>query len=78
MLLAIPLLLLEGPISEIYVFIAAISLFDGIYLRHLLQRLGRQEEQLDQLRLDQEKLRKQLHGNREFIRASEYTFKLEE
>ncbi|MUG89072.1 sensor histidine kinase [Paenibacillus timonensis] len=77
-LLTIPLLFLEAPLSEVYAFIAAVSLFDGIYIRHLLLRRVRQEEQLDKLRLDQEKLRKQLHGNREFIRASEYTFKLEE
>ncbi|WP_178023169.1 histidine kinase [uncultured Paenibacillus sp.] len=77
-LLAIPPLFLEETLATVYGFIAALSLFNGILVRRLLLRLSRQEEQLDKLRLDQEKMRKQLNGNREFIRASEYAYKLEE
>ncbi|WP_068784916.1 sensor histidine kinase [Paenibacillus phocaensis] len=77
-LLAIPLLFLEGALAVVYAFIVALSLLAGICVHRLLLRLSQQEEQLDKLRLDQQKLRKQLHGNQEFIRASEYTFKLEE
>jgi signal transduction histidine kinase len=77
-LLAIPLLFLKGTLAVVYAFIVIICWFNRYLFYRLLLRLNRQEEQLDKLRLKQDKLRKQLNDNEDFIRASEYTYKLEE
>ncbi len=77
-LLAVPLLFLKGTLAAVYAFIVIISLLNRHHVRRLLMRLSRQEEQLDKLRLTQDKLRKRLNDNEDFIRASEYTYKLEE
>ncbi|MGG6309865.1 sensor histidine kinase [Paenibacillus macerans] len=76
--LIVPAVFLHGTLLIIYAFIALISLFNSLLVQRLIRRMNQQEGQLDKMREDQEKLRKQLHENREFIRASEYTYKLEE
>ncbi|GGF83171.1 sensor histidine kinase [Paenibacillus aceti] len=61
-----------------YGLIVLLSLFNYLLLGRLCTKVNKQEEQLDQLRHSQDQLRRKLHENEEFIRVSEYTYKLEE
>lgn len=77
--MALPLLFLsEMQLQLGYAFITALFAFNGTYAELLQGRMQRQEQQLDKLRGAQERLLNRLHENEDFIRASEYTYKLEE
>lgn len=80
-LLAILLLpLIWLPITLAYQYGLA-ALFSFVIYTMLVQfttRLASQEDQIDTMRKDMAKLAKILNENKEFIRQSEYTFKLEE
>lgn len=77
--MALPLLFLsELQLQLGYAFITAFFAFNGTYADLLQGKIRRQEEQLDKLRGTQERLMNRLHENEDFIRAAEYTYKLEE
>ncbi|RCX22765.1 signal transduction histidine kinase [Fontibacillus phaseoli] len=77
--MAVPLLIIDQQnLFPLYAFIALLVFFNGNYAHRYTNKILRQDQQLDKMRNDQEKLTKRLHENQEFIRASEYTYKLEE
>lgn len=77
--MALPLLLVEPMQLQFwYGFIALLLAFNGTSTAHLRSKVQRQEEQLDKFRETHERLLNRLHENEDFIRASEYTYKLEE
>lgn len=77
-LLLIPAMFIPRPLLFLYVFFTFVSLFNSFLLSRYTLRMDAQEKQLDKMWGEQEKLRKQLNENQEFIRVSEYTYKLEE
>ncbi|MCR8642730.1 histidine kinase [Paenibacillus sp. N1-5-1-14] len=62
----------------LYGLSALLSLLLLVTVQVLIDRFNRLEAQSDVLRIDIQRLTKKLHGNTEFIRQSEYTYKLEE
>ncbi|WP_410767981.1 sensor histidine kinase [Fontibacillus sp. BL9] len=75
----VPLLIIDQQnLFLLYSFVALLVFFNGNYASRQTGKMQRQEELLDKMRDDQEKLAKRLHENQEFIRASEYMYKLEE
>lgn len=77
-LLLVPVVFIQRPLLFLYIFLAIVSMFNSILLSRYSQKADKQEKLLDKMRVEQEKLRKQLNENQEFIRVSEYTYKLEE
>jgi signal transduction histidine kinase len=78
LLLFVPLWLISGSLLMLYGLIAVLSLLNYLLIRKSRDKAEKQEEQLDQMRQSQDQLRRKLHENEEFIRVSEYTYKLEE
>ncbi|MBE9915863.1 sensor histidine kinase [Paenibacillus donghaensis] len=74
----LPLLFLHGDIMILYAFAAALSFFGYVMVRHYMGRVVKQEDELERMRKDLQKMAKRLNENREFARASEYMVKLEE
>ncbi|MFD1177778.1 sensor histidine kinase [Paenibacillus puldeungensis] len=77
-LLLFPVVFIQRPLLFLYIFLAVVSMFNSILVSRYSQKISKQEKLLDKMRVEQEKLRKQLNENQEFIRVSEYTYKLEE
>ncbi len=78
LMLLLPLVWIPDTLAYPY---GLVSLFSLVIFNMLVQfsaRLQLQETQLDFMRKDLAKLSKNLNENKEFIRQSEYTFKLEE
>ncbi|CRK81543.1 sensor histidine kinase [Neobacillus massiliamazoniensis] len=77
-LVTMPVLLIDDQIRYQYGLAGAFSLLVFIMATMLVTKIENQEAQLDKLRKDLQKLSKNLNENKEFIKQSEYTFKLEE
>jgi signal transduction histidine kinase len=76
--LLLPLIWIPITIAYQYGLVALFSLVIYTMLGQFTSRLQYQENQLDTMRKDLAKLSQSLNENKEFIRQSEYTFKLEE
>ncbi|WP_442602260.1 sensor histidine kinase [Paenibacillus sp. KN14-4R] len=76
--LAPGMILIDAAHLSIYGLSALLSLFLLIAMHIAAARYEKLEEQSDQLRKDIQRITKKLHENTEFIRQSEYTYKLEE
>ncbi|MDT8978681.1 histidine kinase [Paenibacillus sp. chi10] len=74
----LPILFLRGEMVILYAFVAAWSFFGYVMVRHYIGRVIKQEDELERMRKDVQKLAKSLNENREYARASEYMVKLEE
>lgn len=74
----LPIFLLNQSISNQYGLAAAFGLLIFTMSHRLTAQIEKQENQLDKLRKDRHRLTRNLHDNNEFIKQSEYTFKLEE
>jgi signal transduction histidine kinase len=77
-LVLIPAAMLDDTVVFQYGLAAAFSLLIFLMAQKLISQVVKQEMQLDQMRKDIQKLSKNLNENNDFIRQSEYTFKLEE
>lgn len=77
-ILLLPLSWISMKIAYQYGLVSLFSFVIFTMLDQFTSRLQHQENQLDQMRKDLAKLSKSLNENKEFIRQSEYTFKLEE
>ncbi|MGE7694439.1 sensor histidine kinase [Lysinibacillus sp. NPDC094177] len=77
-LVFLPLIWLQDDLRFQYGLVAALNCLIYLMLIQFITRLQRQEEQLDMMRKNLQKITKSLNDNNEFIRQSEYTFKLEE
>lgn len=77
-LVMIPAAMLDDTIIFQYGLAAAFSLLIFLMAQKLISQVVRQENQIDQMRKDLQRLSKNLIENNDFIRQSEYTFKLEE
>jgi len=74
----LPILFLRGEMMVLYAFVAAWSFFGYVMVRHYIGRVIKQEDELERMRKDVQKLAKSLNENREYARASEYMVKLED
>ncbi|MDR0269050.1 histidine kinase [Paenibacillus sp.] len=74
----LPLLFLHGDMMVLYAFVATLSFFSYLMVRHYIGRVIKQEDELERMRKDLQKTAKSLNENREYARASEYMVKLEE
>lgn len=74
----IPILLIANDLVPIYVFAAAMSFFMFKMAVLYTKRVTENEIQLDKMRKDLDRLTKSLNENNEYMKQSEYTFKLEE
>ncbi|MCM2536104.1 histidine kinase [Neobacillus pocheonensis] len=77
-LVLLPILWIDNTIAYQYGLMAVFSCMIYTMLVQFTTRIDHQENQLDQMRKDMQKLSKSFNENKEFIRQSEYTFKLEE
>ncbi|WMT42389.1 hypothetical protein RE628_08440 [Paenibacillus sp. D2_2] len=78
LLLLVPLWLISGPLLMLYILVAVLSMMNFLLISKSRDKAQKQEEQLDKIRHSQDQLRRKLHENEEFMRVSEYTYKLEE
>ncbi|MFD0713042.1 sensor histidine kinase [Paenibacillus sp. GCM10027626] len=76
--LMIPLLWYRDIMLVLYTFVTVFSFFNFVMIRKYMSRVNRQEDKLEQMRKDLQRLAKSLHENRDFIKATEYMVKLEE
>ncbi|MWV45863.1 sensor histidine kinase [Paenibacillus sp. HJL G12] len=74
----LPVLFLRDTMMILYVFIAVLSFFNYVMIRHYMGRVNKQEDEIEQMRKDMQKLAKSLNDNQDFARASAYMVKLEE
>lgn len=77
-LVFLPLLSLPNDLAFQYGLVAALSFIIYMMFMQFTARLQMQEAQLDVMRKNLQKVTRILNENNEFIRQSEYTFKLEE
>lgn len=77
-LVILPIIWIPVTIKYQYGLVAALSFAIFTMLNQFNKRLQNQEDQLDCMRKDMQRLSKSLNENNEFIRQSEYTYKLEE
>ncbi|MDQ0198946.1 sensor histidine kinase [Neobacillus ginsengisoli] len=77
-LVLLPILWIDNSIAFQYGLVAVFSFVIYTMLVQFTTRIHYQENQLDLMRKDMQKLSKSFNENNEFIRQSEYTFKLEE
>ncbi|GFZ32998.1 two-component sensor histidine kinase [Clostridium zeae] len=74
----VPIPLLDRTIAANYLIILGLSYVIFIMAKKYSNRCAYLESQADKLRMDMHKLTKSFNENKEFLRQSEYTFKLEE
>lgn len=77
-ILLLPIIRVPAALAYQYGLIAVFSFVIYIMLIQFTTRIENQEAQMDNMRKDLAKLSKSLNENKELIRQSEYTFKLEE
>ncbi|PEZ07062.1 histidine kinase [Bacillus sp. AFS018417] len=77
-IMLLPVLFVEEDIRMTYGLIAVFSFVIFTMARLYTEKLVKFETQNDIMRKDMQRLTKSLHENKEYIRQSEYTFKLEE
>jgi signal transduction histidine kinase len=78
LLLLIPIFFMKESMVLLYGFTAMPNFVIFTILEKYTSRLTKLESQMDKMRKDMQRLTKSLYENNEFIRQSEYTFKLEE
>ncbi|MDQ6600877.1 histidine kinase [Bacillus salipaludis] len=78
LLVIMPMVWLRNTITLEYGIVAALCYVIYTVLLEYTTRLQQQEDQLDHIRKEMQKLSKSLNENNEYFRQSEYTFKLEE
>ena len=74
----VPVLFINESISAVYALTAAFQFLLYWAASHEAARIEKLEHHIDQTRRDLQKLTNMLRENKEFIRQSEYTYKLEE
>ncbi len=74
----IPVLFLQDKMLILYLFAAVLSYFNFAMVRHYMGRVNKQEDDIEQMRKDLQKLAKSLNDNEDFAKASAYMVKLEE
>ncbi|MCJ8011974.1 histidine kinase [Paenibacillus sp. KQZ6P-2] len=74
----IPALFLRDTMMMLYIFMALLSFFNYVMVRHYMGRVNKQEDEIEQMRKDLQKLAKSLNDNEDFAKASAYMVKLEE
>ncbi|MGZ4160799.1 MAG: sensor histidine kinase [Neobacillus sp.] len=77
-LVLLPIIWIDNTEAYQYGLVAVFSFMIFTMLEQFTTRIYHQENQLDNMRKDMQKLSKSFNENKEFIRQSEYTFKLEE
>ncbi|RLQ96741.1 sensor histidine kinase [Falsibacillus albus] len=75
---ALPFIFLEQDIMGEYGLITALSFIFFFGIQAYFDMVERYESRMDMMRVNLQKLSRNLNENNEFIRQSEYTFKLEE
>jgi len=78
LLALLPILYLNAPLQPIYGLAAGVSFMIFLITSIYGEKLMKNEAQIDSMRKQLQKLTKHIHENSEYIRQSEYTFKLEE
>lgn len=78
LLALLPLVFMQHPLLVQYAFVAVFSFFNHAMISQGINRISAQEERIDQLRADTQRLAKKLNENRDFQRTSEYMAKLTE
>ncbi|WHY66470.1 sensor histidine kinase [Neobacillus sp. SuZ13] len=78
LLALLPILYLNAPLQPIYGLAAGVSFMIFSITSIYGEKLMKNEAQIDSMRKQLQKLTKHIHENSEYIRQSEYTFKLEE
>ena len=74
----LPITIADESIRMTYGLIVAFSFLVLTIADRYISRVVKLESQNDKMRKDMQRLTKSLHENKEYIRQSEYTFKLEE
>ena len=74
----LPITIADESIRMTYGLIVAFSFLVLTIADRYISRVVKLEWQNDKMRKDMQRLTKSLHENKEYIRQSEYTFKLEE
>lgn len=74
----VPALFLDKPVISTYILILGFSFIIFTMTRNYTDRLNSLEGQADAMRKDMHRLTKSFNENKEYLRQSEYTFKLEE
>lgn len=74
----LPITIADESIRMTYGLIVAFSFLVLTIAERYISRVVKLESQNDKMRKDMQRLTKSLHENKEYIRQSEYTFKLEE
>lgn len=77
-IMMLPVTITDESIRMTYGLIVAFSFLVLTMADHYISRVLKLEAQNDRMRKDMQRLTKSLHENKEYIRQSEYTFKLEE
>lgn len=77
-IMMIPIIITDENIRMTYGLIVAFSFLFLTMADRYISRVVKLESQNDKMRKDMQRLTKSLHENKEYIRQSEYTFKLEE
>jgi len=78
LIMMIPIIFTNESIRMTYGLIVAFSFLVLTMAERYISRVLKLESQNDQMRKDMQRLTKSLNENKEYIRQSEYTFKLEE
>ncbi|WP_223069392.1 sensor histidine kinase [Paenibacillus caui] len=78
LLLLVPLLFVPASLLALYLLIAGISVLGFIVIRHYDEKLDMQMSQSELMRADLQRLTRTLNENKEYLKQSEYTIKLEE
>jgi signal transduction histidine kinase len=76
--LLIPLFFIKESVVLLFILVAVYSFVIFTMAEIYSSRLTKLEGQMDEMRKDMQRLTKRLNENNEYIRQSEYTFKLEE
>ncbi|WP_066259266.1 sensor histidine kinase [Neobacillus drentensis] len=74
----LPILYMDGALQPIYGLVAVLSFMMFAVTSIYGDKLVKKEAQIDRMRKKLQQLTKQINENTEYIRQSEYTFKLEE
>lgn len=77
-IMMLPITITDESIRMTYGLIVAFSFLVLTMVDRYISRVVKLESQNDKMRKDMQRLTKSLHENKEYIRQSEYTFKLEE
>ncbi|GGH32063.1 sensor histidine kinase [Paenibacillus segetis] len=74
----IPALFMRNTMLILYSFVTLLSFFNYIMVRKYMARVSKQDDEMERMRKDGQRLVKRLNENQEFLKVSEYMVKLEE